>query len=815
MACLYCGKEIGAIRLLRDSEFCSPNHRKQYKDRLKKVLIQVGEPETVPTHIAPFRDTLRPLTGPFYKTVASFDFSTTKHRTRFPGAWPVAIAEPANGAFALIDLTEDDRVPAARPVEFEPTPAPYLPARAETNRTLPAAELGSVVLRSVDGQLLSVPAALQFPEPGVHPLRPQVAAPMPLAETGTSLSLPGFALSATECEEIHETDEPAICDSWMRPAVPEPVSSIVLPRTVGALPLAAAHHLPAPLSAKVLAPKPGRHESFMPAAAQPRNLAAKAVACLNALPSKALAAPSLPQFEIAAVARPAVYTQCVSVPASEPAACEVRPAVHSASVTVVPVPLRFAPFQITPVADPVPAELVETLVVEAPRRAAAAAALRFASPADSAPAPLARASERPAAAVALPSAATERPQTEVPQTDLIPIDYRCPTGPVSPRPALSWASQPAELHMPRFAVRPVFDRLEEQSRPKPERKKAAFAEIFKMPDAAALTQRKAARHAFTAIAASVTVAMALWFGANAGQLGKDLLRRQAEQLAAAPRIGSGSAPTEIVSGTPAPQSPLHSPVAWIRSEAAKRATVQLSDSFDKGMSSWGSRAKSWGHSADGYIRPSQLALFQPTLNFTDYRMDFFGQIETKSMSWVVRGKDPENYYAMKFHVVEPGLRPVISMVHYPVVGGRQGHKVEVPLSVMVHNNTPYHVSVEVRGSHYTASIEGQEVDSWSDDTLLAGGVGFFSEAGARARIYWMKVSKNDDWFGRLCGAVAGGLGAGETTSLQRPALPAPTPGQPVPPPAADAVLRAETAETSFAGLQRRRGSWKGDMDKWS
>jgi hypothetical protein len=243
--------------------------------------------------------------------------------------------------------------------------------------------------------------------------------------------------------------------------------------------------------------------------------------------------------------------------------------------------------------------------------------------------------------------------------------------------------------------------------------------------------------------------------------------------------------------------------------------VQLADTFDNGMSAWGSKAQGWGRSADGYIRPSQLALFQPTLNFTDYRMEFFGQIESKSMSWAVRGKDPENYYAMKFHVVEAGLRPVIAMAHYPVVGGKQGHKVEVPLSVMVHNNTPYHVSVEVRGSHYTASIEGQEVDSWSDDTLLAGGVGFFSEAGARARIYWMRVSKNDDWFGRLCGAVAGGLGSRETASLQRPALPVPTPNQPVPPPAAEAALQAETAESGFASLQRGKGSWKGEMDKWS
>ena len=207
-------------------------------------------------------------------------------------------------------------------------------------------------------------------------------------------------------------------------------------------------------------------------------------------------------------------------------------------------------------------------------------------------------------------------------------------------------------------------------------------------------------------------------------------------------------------------------------------------------------------------------MFQPTLNFTDYRMEFFGQIENKSMSWVVRGKDTQNYYAMKFNVVEPGLRPVISMVHYAVVGGKAGRKVEMPLSVMVHNDTPYHVAVDVRGSHYVASIEGQQVDEWTDDSLVAGGVGFFSEAGARARIYWMKVSKNDDWLGHICGYLAGGTDTpSDTAWLERPEIPAPAPERPLPPPTAAAVV--ETAETWFGGAARGRASAKGGTEKWS
>ena len=37
-------------------------------------------------------------------------------------------------------------------------------------------------------------------------------------------------------------------------------------------------------------------------------------------------------------------------------------------------------------------------------------------------------------------------------------------------------------------------------------------------------------------------------------------------------------------------------------------------------------------------QPGELALFKPTLKFTDYRMEFSGQIENKSLAWVVRGK---------------------------------------------------------------------------------------------------------------------------------------------------------------------------------
>jgi hypothetical protein len=522
----------------------------------------------------------------------------------------------------------------------------------------------------------------------------------------------------------------------------------------------------------------------------------------------------------------------MAVPESEPAVREVTPAALQTPRAFAAAPVRFAPLVLQPVGD-----LLETLVEETPAAQAPAREIRFsprvAAPkpaskpaADAAPVPVSRQSGNsvPPAVVVPPAAG--QPQTEVPQAGLFALDYHCPAGPMIPVPSLFWASHSAfhqSLNMPRFAVRPVFDRLEDQSAQKEERKRPAFAEIFTMPDAAALTQRKAARHAFTAIAASVTVAMALWFGANAGKMGKDLLNREAtDEIASAARARSAAGSAETASAgqsaQPEPNALKH-PVAWVRSAAAKRATVQVADSFENGMAAWGAKGKNfasgWSRSTDGYVRPGQLALFQPTLKFADYRMDFFGQIENRSMSWAVRGKDTQNYYAMKFNIVEPGLRPVLSMTHYPVVGGKQGHKVETPLSVIVQNNMPYHVSVEVKGTHYTASIEGQEVDSWSDDTLLAGGVGFFAEAGSRARIYWMKVSKNDDWLGRLCNRIAGDDGPRDTAWLDRPALPVPQPERPAPAPATAALWPAEAADTWYGKLQRNKGSWKGEIETWS
>jgi hypothetical protein len=143
---------------------------------------------------------------------------------------------------------------------------------------------------------------------------------------------------------------------------------------------------------------------------------------------------------------------------------------------------------------------------------------------------------------------------------------------------------------------------------------------------------------------------------------------------------------------------------------------------------------------------------------------------------------------MKFAADGPGPRAVVSMVHYPVVAGVKGARVSTPLTIMIHEHTAYHVAVDVHGDRITTSIEGEEVDSFVDSTLARGGVGFFADAGEQARLYWIKVSKNEDWLGRVCAFLSGG--SSDTAQLWPPAGTLPSPGSGAPVPANQFALAA-------------------------
>jgi hypothetical protein len=189
-----------------------------------------------------------------------------------------------------------------------------------------------------------------------------------------------------------------------------------------------------------------------------------------------------------------------------------------------------------------------------------------------------------------------------------------------------------------------------------------------------------------------------------------------------------------------------------------RAAVHVEHNFSAGLDGWyGGRdwAKNWiREPGSGFVRAGQLALYRPSLPLTDYQVEFLGQIENKSIGWVYRAADLQNYYASELVITKHGPSPALALVRYQVVAGQATERVQIPLRFTMHNGRPYRIQQDVTGQGFTTSIEGEVIDFWTDDRLRTGGVGFFGEKGDTPHLYWMKVTYHDDFWGKLCAKIA-------------------------------------------------------------
>jgi hypothetical protein len=190
---------------------------------------------------------------------------------------------------------------------------------------------------------------------------------------------------------------------------------------------------------------------------------------------------------------------------------------------------------------------------------------------------------------------------------------------------------------------------------------------------------------------------------------------------------------------------------------SNRAAIAYADDFRSGLDAWQSRSNlttSWSYDQAGFVRPGPLALFKPSLDLADYRVEFLGEIDQKAIGWVFRAEDLKNYYAMKLLVVKPGPLPLVDLVRYAVIDGKEGPQIHKPLPMTVRADMLYRVMVDVRGADFTVMAQGQVVDFWSDHRLQHGGVGFFSNRGERSRLRWVEVSHQYDALGRVCAYLA-------------------------------------------------------------
>ena len=148
----------------------------------------------------------------------------------------------------------------------------------------------------------------------------------------------------------------------------------------------------------------------------------------------------------------------------------------------------------------------------------------------------------------------------------------------------------------------------------------------------------------------------------------------------------------------------------------------------------GGWVEGWGGDPANAHVGREITLYRPSLKLSDYRIEFQGKIETKSLGWVFRAADPENYYAMKLATVSSGLTSKVALFKYLVTNGKQTQVGRVPIDLTVRPDTSFSVRVDVRGPQFTTYIQGQQVDTWTDDQLKTGGVGLLNEREERGQV---------------------------------------------------------------------------------
>lgn len=189
---------------------------------------------------------------------------------------------------------------------------------------------------------------------------------------------------------------------------------------------------------------------------------------------------------------------------------------------------------------------------------------------------------------------------------------------------------------------------------------------------------------------------------------------------------------------------------YLKTIIPENSPVKIHEDFSSGVRGWlGSKASEWDE-ADGRMRPSGLKIWRPSVKLADYRMEFEGQIEKNAMSWAFRAPDLRNYYATKIVVRKNGSLPTADIVRYTVLNGSERDRQRLPLPISIRPDTLYHVQMSIRGNQFTTRVNGQIVDTWTDNRLKRGGVGFFADKGEASSIHWVDVrEEREGIFSRL------------------------------------------------------------------
>jgi hypothetical protein len=224
----------------------------------------------------------------------------------------------------------------------------------------------------------------------------------------------------------------------------------------------------------------------------------------------------------------------------------------------------------------------------------------------------------------------------------------------------------------------------------------------------------------------------------------------------AQKAGSVSAAGVRVEAPAHVQTAVETRVSGVERGIRARAAVDLREDFQSGLHRWSGKegwGTSWKYHSSGAIMPGTLALFQPSLTLSDYKLEFSAQILDKGFGWAFRAVNDRNYYGVRLVTENAGPLPKLFLERWAVVDGVEMNRVRIPLPITVARDTIYRIALEVRDQYFTLMVQGQVVDFWSDAKLKIGGIGFFTAKGEQALVQALRITHQYDMVGRIVAAL--------------------------------------------------------------
>jgi hypothetical protein len=222
--------------------------------------------------------------------------------------------------------------------------------------------------------------------------------------------------------------------------------------------------------------------------------------------------------------------------------------------------------------------------------------------------------------------------------------------------------------------------------------------------------------------------------------------RHAGQLMPPPRFVA--LPQQSLGGHAAPQltlvpiMPEDRPFGYIPSIAVSPAGLSgvpkatLEEQFDSGLRNWTGGVEDWVLDAAG-ARTGSLALFAPTIDQRDYDMEFLARIDHRSVTWVFRAANLNEYHLATITSTAAGG---YEFGRGTVIGGVSEITATTPILILLNRKNAITIRLRAVGNDFSVSLDGQVIDTWTDNRLPMGGIGFVGAPDDRARIYWVRLS---------------------------------------------------------------------------